>query len=275
MNGPTAPERTGTTAATGVAARLVLAWVDCYTNGVSAETSERRRAEIHSDLWEQQADARASERPPYAVTLSIARRAVLGAPADLLWAQTQRAASRGLPAEQKARSMNTATRLLARWWWVVGAAVLAVLIFAMSLGQLLEPGMPYLEGTIQGFTMSALLAAGVVLRARMPRTAGTLVVAGGSVCTILWWAPLIMVLGIVVVVGAAIEVVRLLAGRDAGLAVLASAGLLAVAATPVGYIGFGFDAGALGWMWFVLGAVGVALLIAVGTSSQRSAARAA
>lgn len=29
-------------------------WVDCYTSLVGAEASERRRAEIESDLWEQQ-----------------------------------------------------------------------------------------------------------------------------------------------------------------------------------------------------------------------------
>ena len=264
MTGRLARERTGTAAATGVAARIVLAWVDCYTGGVSAETAERRRDEIHSDLWEQQADARANGRPPIAASLSIARRAVFGAPADLLWAQTQRAASRGLPAEQKAGIMNNATRLLVRWWWVLGAAVLAAWGYTMSIGQLLEPGMPYIEGTIQGLTMSTLLAAGVVLRARMPRTAGTLVVAGAATFAMLWWAPVVMALGIVVALGAAVEVVRLMARRDAGVGTLAAIGLVAVAATPIGYAALGYESGALGLMWLVLGAVGVALLIAAG-----------
>jgi len=250
---------------------MVLAWVDCYTGGVSAETAERRRDEIHSDLWEQQADARANGRPPLAVSLSVARRAVFGAPADLLWVQTQRAASRGLPAEQKAGSMNNATRLLVRWWWVLGAAVLAAWGYTMSIGQLLEPGMPYIEGTIQGLTMSTLLVAGIVLRARFPRVAGTLVVAGAAAFAMLWWAPLVMAIGIVVVVGAAVEVVRLTAHRDAGLAALASVGLVAVAATPIGYAALGYDSGALGLMWFVLGDVGVALLVATGMARTPTA----
>ena len=264
MNGQLAPERNRTVAATGVAARIVLAWVDCYTGGVSAPAAERRRDEIHSDLWEQQADARANGSPQIAVSLSIARRAVFGVPADLLWVQTQRAASRGLPAEQKARSMNTATRIAARWWWVLGAAVLAVWGYAMSVGQLLEPGMPYIEGTIQGLTMSTLLVAGIVLRAPMPRTAGTLVVAGAATFAALWWSPIVMAIGIAVVLGAGVSTVRLIAGRDAGLAVLAAVGLIAVAAVPIGYASLGFGAGAVGLMWFVLGAVGVALLIAAG-----------
>ncbi|MFD4961142.1 hypothetical protein [Microbacterium sp. NPDC058389] len=265
MNGQQTRHGNRTAAATGVAARLVLAWVDCYTDGVSAQTAERRRDEIHSDLWEQQADAHETGRPRLAVSLSIARRAVAGVPADLLWVHTQRAASRGLPAEQKARSMNNAFRLVDRWWWVLGAAVLAAWGFAMGIGQLLEPGMPYVEGSVQAITLSALLAAGVVLRARMPRTAGALVVAGATTFAALWWMPVAMVIAVAVVIGAAVSVVRAVPRHDPLLSVLTVAGLAAVGAAPLCYVAMGYGSGALGLMWFVLAAVGTALLIAVGT----------
>lgn len=259
MTGHAARERDRTTA-TGVAVRMVLAWVDCYTGWVSAEAAERRREEIHSDLWEQQADARANGAPRLTATLSIARRAAAGAPADLLWVHTQRAASRGLPAEQKARSMNNTVRLLSRWWWVLGAAVVSAWGLAMSTGQLLQPGMPYLEGTIQGFVTALLLASGVVLRARMPRTAGVLVVAGGSMYAILWWAPLVMAVAIAVVVGAAVEVLRSVPRPDVGRITLAASGLLAVGITPIGYVMVGYDAGAIGLTWFAAAAAGTALV---------------
>ncbi|KHK97758.1 hypothetical protein LK09_09625 [Microbacterium mangrovi] len=274
MNGQLAPQRRRTTAATGVAARMVLAWVDCYTSGVSTQAAERRRAEIHSDLWEQQADARANGRPPSAVSLSIARRAVFGAPADLLWVRKQRAASRGLPTEQKARSMNIATRLIVRWWWAFGAALLAAWGLTQSIGQLLEPGMPYLAGTIQGLTVSTLLIAGIALRRWMPRTAAALVVAGGATFAMLTWAPVVMAIGILVVLGAGAEVVRLTAQGDPGRVAAVVGGLIAIGATPIGYAVAGHDAGAVGLLWFALGAAGVALLIAAGahrTTGMRAA----
>ena len=270
VRGQIARERPGTTAS-GLAARVVLAWVDCYTGWVSAETAERRRAEISSDLWEQQADARDTGAPPFAASLSIARRAALGAPADLLWVQTQRAASRGLPAEQKARSMNTATRLLARWWWVLGAAVLAAWGFTMATGQLLQPGMPYLEGTIHAYLTSTAMVIGVVLRARMPRTAATLIAAGAVTFASLWWAPAAMIIGAAVVIGGMTEVVRRTPRLDPLRAIVAVVGVLAIGAAPMLWGLLGYESGPWGLSSFALAAVGTALVVSTGTRGRSAA----
>ena len=180
MTGQSTRERIGRAEATGLVAQLVRGWVEFYTGGVSAPAAERRRDEIHSDLWEQQAFARETGVPPLAVAFSVARRAVIGIPADLLWVHTERAALRSLPAEQKARTaMNSVTRFAAHWWWVLGAAVLSAIVLTMGIQQLLAPGMPYLEGTIQALTVGSLLAAGVILKAKMPRTAAALIAGRG------------------------------------------------------------------------------------------------
>ncbi|WP_426322679.1 hypothetical protein [Microbacterium sp. E-13] len=263
MTGQPVREHTGEPTATGVAAELVRGWVELYTGWVSAPAAERRRAEIRSDLWEQQAHAREVGAPRIAVSLSIARRATLGIPADVLWVHKQRAATRSQPADKKARTMNSVTRFAARWWWALGAAVLAAVIFTMGLGQLLEPGMPYLEGSIQAIVVSFLLAAGVVLKARMPRTAAALIVAGAATPAVLWWAPLIMVLGIAVELGALADLVRRLAQGDLVLGALSAVGGLALGAAVVGYAWLGSGAGPVGLMWLAAAGVGVAILLTV------------
>ncbi|WP_214467378.1 hypothetical protein [Microbacterium flavescens] len=263
VTGLLARERVGGAATTGIAVQLVRGWVDCYTGWVSAPAAERRRDEIHSDLWEQQAYAREIGTPPVAVAFSIARRAASGIPADLLWVHTERAALRSLPSEPKATIMNSVLRFTSRWWWVLGAAVLVAFILPMSIGQLLQPGMPYLEGTIQGFVVSALLLSGITLKARRPRTAAALVVAGAATPAVLYWAPLIMALGIAVLLGAAVDLVRRLAHRDARLASVASVGVVAIAASLIGYTVAGSNAGALGLMWSAGAIAGVATLVAV------------
>ncbi|WP_460776530.1 hypothetical protein [Microbacterium sp. GXF7504] len=272
MTGLRVPERTAGPGA-GFAADMVRGWVDFYTGWVSAPAAERRREEIRSDLWEQQAHAREIGTPPIAVSLSIARRAVVGIPADVLWVQNQRAAMRSRPAEQKATAMNSVGRFASRWWWALGAAVLAVVIFAQGLGQLLEPGMPYLAGSISAIVVSILLAAGVVLKARMPRTAAALIAAGASAPAILWWAPLVMIAGIAVFLGAAVDLVRRLAQRDVALGAFAGLGILAIAAAFIGYVVVANDADPVGLVWLAPALAGAAVLVVVGRARPRSGAK--
>ncbi|MCH6230458.1 hypothetical protein MK786_06875 [Microbacterium sp. CFH 31415] len=263
VTGLLARERIGGAATTGFAVRLVRAWVGFYTGWVSAPAAERRRDEIHSDLWEQQAYAREIGTPPIAVSFSIARRAASGIPADLLWVHTERAALRSLPAEPKATIMNSVLRFSSRWWWVLGAAVLSAIILSMGIGQLLEPGMPYLEGSVQAIIVGGMLAAGVILKARMPRTAAALIVAGAATPACLWWAPIVMTIGIAVLLGSMIDLVRRFAQGDVLLGALAAVGALGVGAALVGYVWVGFDAGVTGLLWFAAAFAGVATLLAV------------
>lgn len=60
-------------------------WVRLYTRGLPPEAAERRRAEVVSDLWEQQHDGRSGGVRPPALAFDILRRAVLGVPDDLGW----------------------------------------------------------------------------------------------------------------------------------------------------------------------------------------------
>lgn len=69
---------------TGVT-RAVLSWVDFYSRGVPSGQREARRAELISDMYEQQADALRRGVPVKTVNRSMALRALRGIFADLSW----------------------------------------------------------------------------------------------------------------------------------------------------------------------------------------------
>ncbi|MDQ7992830.1 MAG: hypothetical protein REI45_09160, partial [Propionicimonas sp.] len=246
-------------------------WVGCYTGWVGAEASERRRAEIESDLWEQQADASARDLPPATVALSIARRVVAGIPADLLWVHKQRMAARGRPAERKARLMNAIGRLAATWWWTVAAATLAGIYIWLGIGNLRMPGIPYLDGAIQAFGLAALMTAGIALLRPMPRLAGILAVAGGLAGVAIWWSPVIQLLGVAVCTGAAIEVMKHTEG--AGARVLAGVGLLVVGLAPLTFVLAGTPTSitALHGVSVLAALAGIGLLVASGRHTREVA----
>jgi len=249
-----------------LAAAMTCRWVRGYTAWVGAEAAERRRAEIASDVWEQRADARERGAAPATAAFSIAGRVVAGIPADLMWVRTQRLAMRGQPANRKVLTVNTLGHIAARWWWVLGAAVLAVLAaVALLIG----------DADLQRAQVAsivALLVAGVALRQFLPRTAASLIVVGATIPAMLIWAPWLMIIGIATLIGAAIEVVRLTRGR-AGR-VLAVVGLVSVIG---GFVWMGASGvtgpGNLGlWGPIVLGVGGIALLVATGVRRRPVAA---
>ncbi len=255
------------TAATDIA-RL---WVDCYTGWVGAEASERRRAEIESDLWEQRADARARNIRPVAVRFSIARRVIAGIPADLLWVHTQRLAARGRPAERKARLMTALRQLAATWWWTLAATTLAVLYVWIGAGNLAMPGTPYLEGTIQAFTLAALILAGVALQRTTPRLAAALAVAGGLSGIAIWWSPVIQVFALATCVGATMLALRHTA--TAGARTMAVAGLVVVGLAPLGFVLVGqLPLTPMHGLALVVALAGTALLVASGRTRRVTAA---
>lgn len=77
-----------------LAAGLTHSWVRVYTRGVSPDLRERRQAEIESDLWEHESDAREAGAPLGALALEFLGRLVLGVPADLSWRLEHRGAGR-------------------------------------------------------------------------------------------------------------------------------------------------------------------------------------
>ena len=190
------------------AAAVARRWVCWYAGFVGTEAAERRRAEIDSDLWEQQADARQTGRRSIAVAGSIAWRIVGGMPDDLLWVRTQRLAMRGQRADRKASAMNTLGHSIARWWWVAGAALLAALYLWIGIDNLVGAYAPLPGPAAQCFTYLSLLVVGIVLRARAARLSAVLIAAGSLPVLMAWWAPLIVLLGALISVGAIVEVVR-------------------------------------------------------------------
>jgi len=190
------------------AASVARKWVCWYAGFVGTEAAERRRAEIDSDLWEQQADARQAGRRSLAVAGSIAWRVVGGMPDDLLWVRTQRLAMRGQRADRKASAMNTLGHSVARWWWVVGAAMLAALFLWIGIDNLVGEYAPLPAAAAQCFIYLTVLVVGIVLRVRAPRLSAVLIAAASLPVVMAWWAPLIVALGLVTFLGATIEVVR-------------------------------------------------------------------
>jgi hypothetical protein len=63
--------------------------VRLYTAGLPTEVRKARRAELESDLWEQEQEAGAAGCWPTTTALHVLRRFMLGIPADLSWRQQQ------------------------------------------------------------------------------------------------------------------------------------------------------------------------------------------
>ncbi len=70
------------------AAGLIRGWVRIYTIGLRDDDRDSRRAEIESDLWEQQRDAAPAGPSRIATAAHMVARWALGAPADVLWPRT-------------------------------------------------------------------------------------------------------------------------------------------------------------------------------------------
>ena len=170
--------------------------------------------------------------------------------------------------------MTAFGRLAATWWWTVPAVTLSALYVWMGVGNLLMPGIPYLDGAIQAFTLAALMIAGVALLRTRPRLAGMLAVAGGLAGIAIFWAPPIQILSVAVAVGATIQVLRRtegLRGRS-----LAGFGLLIVGLAPLGFVMGGELTSLTGpqALATLAGLAGIALLVASGRTPQPATATA-
>jgi hypothetical protein len=112
--------------------------VRLYTAGLPTEVREARRAELESDLWEQEAGAAGCR--PTTTALHVLRRFMLGIPADLSWRQRRggskifRKAGRG--AIQGARLTTAAIRRN----WALGAVILALAGVFSTFGLVSQAG---------------------------------------------------------------------------------------------------------------------------------------
>ncbi len=278
MSATTGPVRSaGEDRAHTAAAVFALRWVCCYCRLVGTEAAERRRAEIESDLWEQRTDARESGGRSIAVAASIVWRVVGGMPDDLLWVRTQRLAMRGQRAERKASAMNPLGNPLARWWWVAGAAVLAAFFLWAGIDNLVGDYAPLPEAAAQCFIYLAILLAGIACSYNAPRTSAALVAMGALPTLVAWWAPLLLVFGVLVAAGALLQVARLSAPGIAarGLAVLGGVLLGAAAIAPLA--GFGTEAVTTAFVGFAISAallvLGLVLLVKTRVRAPQQAPR--
>lgn len=110
--------------ALAAAAGLVRWWVRAYTAGLPPAVRAARRAELESDLWEQQAAARLAGHSSVATGAHLGARWLLGVGADLAWRQAN--ASAHPSARDEARATRTAAALAAPWLapaanWVAAA----------------------------------------------------------------------------------------------------------------------------------------------------------
>ncbi|MGC5171280.1 hypothetical protein ACLQ2Q_11575 [Microbacterium sp. DT81.1] len=204
--GPDPAARDDRVAAT--AADVARRWVCWYCGLVGTEAAERRRAEIESDLWEQRSDARENGTRSPIVAGAIALRVVGGMPDDLLWVRTQRLAMRGQRADRKASAMDSKKQSPGRWWWVVGAAVLAAVYLNFGIENLVGDDGPRPQGAAACFIYLAILLAGIACRVKAPRVSGVLIAVGALPTLAAYWAPPLVILGLAVATGALIEVAR-------------------------------------------------------------------
>jgi hypothetical protein len=72
-----------------LASRLTRRWVRVYTAHLEPALRDTRRAELASDLWEHEADARRMDIGALRVNAQVLRRLLVGMPADMSWRRQQ------------------------------------------------------------------------------------------------------------------------------------------------------------------------------------------
>jgi hypothetical protein len=101
-------------------------WVRLYTAGLPPEIREGRRAELESDLWEQEHEAAAADGRTTKTAIQVLHRLVRGAPADLCWRQQQGGAKLLRKAGRRAVEGARPTTAAVARHWLVGLVVLAL-----------------------------------------------------------------------------------------------------------------------------------------------------
>jgi len=168
--------------------RVAGSWAHLYTRGLPAETAERRRDEIWSDLFEHAAFA----GPTIAQQLNVLGRVLWGIPADLSWRRAARAPrERRLVTGDPMTLRKTTTVLvglaaLFNVWAAIGVWIGAGAEDAGTAGGA-RYGLPMLIA-------AALIAYGLWCRDDAPRRSTILIVVGTAAPTVVlyWMAPLFL-----------------------------------------------------------------------------------
>ena len=181
-----------------LAVGLVRRWVGLYTVGLPAEARDARRAEIESDLWEQEEDASLNDSRSYVIAFHVFGRWLMGVPADVSWRLEQVLAARRRERERELGNesrgqmafMRIAT-LMAAFTVLVGALV------SLGMGERHVSGhdVPRFVWGIAGLSAGTIILAGLSVMRRSPMLGGILVVAGAfPLAAILVWTILLPLL---------------------------------------------------------------------------------
>ena len=164
--------------------------------------------------------------------------------------------------------MESLRHFAATWWWTAAAAGLAGSYGWIAISNLLIPGLPYLDGTIQATLLALMLIGGIALQRRLPRVAGALAIAGALSGVTLWWSPVIQLIAAATCVGAVILALRHTKGALAR--VWTGVALVIVGLAPIAFVATGSRGQLNASHALVLFAAvaGIALLAAAGRRRQ-------
>ena len=168
-----------------IAHRAVRWWVALYTWGLPLELRASRRAEIESDLWEQEHDARFTECDPDRHTWQVLGRWLFGICTDLSWRWET-----GMARTNDVHMPDIEKRLLAAavLWIAIGmVGGMAEAFFAVS-----PEGATTIRlfgrlgaAAITGFAPAILVTGGLLVQRRRP-IVGTLLLLAGVVPMGIW-----------------------------------------------------------------------------------------
>ena len=199
---------------------LVRWWVGRYTTGLPPEVRDSRRAEIESDLWEQEREPSAAGYWPNVVALQMFVRTMLGIPADLSWHVEQAIAARrvGEASETRGNVSGSVTQkgfmgvaaLMAAFTIIVGVLV----SLGMGESHVAGHGVPRFVWGVVGLSAGAMILAGLWASKRSPLLGGILVVVGAvPLASILVWTIFLPVLWLLLAMFVVVRALRF--ARDA------------------------------------------------------------
>ena len=174
---------------TGWGDRLARNWVRVYTRGLPADTAERRREELASDLFEHASLA----GPSSGHQTEVLGRVLWGIPADLSWRRAARA--------PRLRRLETGASMTKRKVANVLFGVYVLFALWAGIGFVFNPDGetgPYAAAI---FTAAALMGLGLFWRDTAPRRSTVLLSVGAIIpaFTFFWMAPLFGPIGLLLI----------------------------------------------------------------------------
>ncbi|MFP5353501.1 MAG: hypothetical protein ACLGIB_13170 [Actinomycetota bacterium] len=183
--------------------RLALAssrvWTELYTRGLPPLDRDARLAEVESDLWEHQAQARRDGESSVDTGFEILMRFLLGIPADLTWRYS------GAAARPVRVGRDGERKMLRRLFTMLASAFT---LFAGGWLIYIGVGRLTVAGPHVGFIPTAAglaMVVGVIVSTRSRRIGAALVAAGALAVVLMapWMIAITLPLALIAVIGIA------------------------------------------------------------------------